>query len=350
LKKKKLFLLFGSISLALMLVALPFTGGCAPTPEEEVIPPEEEVVIEPTVLTMVTILPKSDRGMTQVHAFVEFIEEQSDGELVIDWLGGPEVIDMFAQAEAAQMGVVDIALTPGAFYLGLVPAAEVLGFSNLNNQEQRESGGYDLMLEYHKEAGLYYFGPGPFATEEVLDYFYRLLTVEVETPQDLAGLRLGDGFIGMSGFYALGAVPTVVDIVEAYTAMERGVIDGYSYSLEGITDWGWHEVCPYFINHGFETNDSALIMNLDKWNSLSESQQDMLAELVVDFEPQAIEISKQQRVDEKELLRELGVEFIEFSPADAEYWRDIFPTAHWDDFLSWEPDIGPELQELFWKE
>jgi TRAP-type C4-dicarboxylate transport system substrate-binding protein len=344
-KRKKLFLLFGSVSLALMLAAMPFAGGCAPPPEEE--------VTEPTVLTLVTFLYKGERSIVSYdfEGFVESVEQLSNGELIMEWLGGPEVIDPFGLAEAVHAGAVDIGLVPGGFYVGLVPVAEVTGFTNLSLTEQRETGAYDLLQEYYNEAGLYYLGPilaSP--PEAVLDYFYILLTEKVEKPQDLAGLRFGNGFTGAPGLRALGAVPVVIDFPEVYTGLERGVIDGVVYVIEGITDWGWQEICPYFINHGFESNDISLIMSLDKWNSLPESQQDTLMEAILDFETVAVEGSRQLRAEDKELLREAGVEFIEFSPADVEYFKAIFPSAHWDFFMRLHPDIGPELKEAFWKE
>lgn len=45
---------------------------------------------------------------------------------------------------------------------------------------------------------------------------------------------------GISSF-ALGATVVQTAPGEVYTALERGVVDGYGWSITGIFDLGWHE-------------------------------------------------------------------------------------------------------------
>ncbi len=38
---------------------------------------------------------------------------------------------------------------------------------------------------------------------------------------------------------------------EVYTALERGVVDGYGWPITGIFDLGWHEKTKYRVDPGF---------------------------------------------------------------------------------------------------
>ncbi len=59
---------------------------------------------------------------------------------------------------ALATGVIDILLTPGGFYVDLVPATKSMSVSMLTSQEERENSYYDLMVELHKEANIRYGG------------------------------------------------------------------------------------------------------------------------------------------------------------------------------------------------
>ena len=295
---------------------------------------------------MVTFVPEGDKLLNAFWPVVERINQRGGEELVLEYKGGPEAIGMFDQGEAVQRGVVDMAWVPGTFYPGVVPGVEALMFSNLTAEEQRASGGYDAILELHKQNGLYYLGHG---IPLIDDFFYIILNKKVERPQDLAGLRFGDGTIGVAGLEALGAVPVVTIFPEIYTAIERGVLDGSCYPVVGMVDWGWPEVAKYLINHGFECDDVLWTMNLDSWNSLPKHLQDLIMEEVIRMEGEGIAIYKQLEAEEKQVMQGLGVEFIEFSPADAEYYINLFAEADWDLHIERYPTLGPELKKVLWK-
>jgi TRAP-type mannitol/chloroaromatic compound transport system substrate-binding protein len=40
---------------------------------------------------------------------------------------------------------------------------------------------------------------------------------------------------------------------EVYTALERGVVDGYGWPTAGIFDLGWHEKTKFRVDPGFYT-------------------------------------------------------------------------------------------------
>ncbi len=66
---------------------------------------------------------------------------------------------------------------------------------------------------------------------------------------------------------------------EVYTAVERGVVDGFALSTVGmIVDAGLYEVTKYTIDHPFLNTNFVVIMNLDSWNRIPKNLQDLLRE------------------------------------------------------------------------
>ena len=70
-------------------------------------------------------------------------------------------------------------------------------------------------------------------------------------------------------FSALGATVMQTAPGEVYTALERGVVDGYGWPIGGIFDLNWQEKTKYRVDPGFYDAEVSLIVNLDAWKKLS---------------------------------------------------------------------------------
>ena len=70
--------------------------------------------------------------------------------------------------------------------------------------------------------------------------FHLYLTKPI-TKSDLTGLKLRITPVYREFFQALGATVVQTAPGEVYTALERGVVDGYGWPITGIFDLGWHE-------------------------------------------------------------------------------------------------------------
>ena len=68
------------------------------------------------------------------------INKQTEGELVIKVLGGPDVMPPPEQAEALRRGVIDCLMCPTEYYKHLLPEATVFHLGMLTAAEERESG------------------------------------------------------------------------------------------------------------------------------------------------------------------------------------------------------------------
>ena len=180
------------------------------------------VAAEEITMNAVTMTPKTHALSHGFKMFIDEINKEFEGEFQINWRGGPEVIQMFGQAEAARNGAIDIAFTDPSFYAGLVPAAKTRYFTNSDYNAVNASGYNDKIQEIHDGSGLFYLGAVP--ASEIKFLFY--LREPIESIEDLKGKRIRAFPTVQPMVEALGASPLVLPIGEIYTAMERGAIDG----------------------------------------------------------------------------------------------------------------------------
>ena len=334
-EKEKLLMLLSAICSALTLVIMPLMSAHA------------QPAKAPIKLSLVTFQPT---GTIKTKMFLEAIRrinERTKGELVIECKGGPEVIPGLDQPKAVQKGIIDMALTATTYYKALVPEAYLVLFSRVTSKREREAGFYDLLLDIHKKAGLFYFGRA-----EAVDVptFTMVSTVRVKAPSELAKHRLGISGPHIKAFpESLGMSLLLIPLPDSYTALERGLVDFYS------TPWHTHvsnklqEVCKYVIDHPYLAPNSVLIANLSTWEKLPKHLQklvqDTYFEVTDEQIPQYLKIVEEAR----QVMRNAGVEFVKFSPADATWFIENLYKTEIEASLKDAPQYGPKLMELLRK-
>lgn len=346
---KKLFL----IPLVILLVGGLIFGGCAapapapapvapaPGPEPTPVPgpaaPAPAPAAKPIVLKGVSFLPLFLTANASIIRYAETVNERANGELIIDWIGGPEAIPPPDQPEALRTGTVDMLMTCTPYYEAVLPEAVGLHLSEYTAIEERESGFHDLLVELHKEKmNAYYLG-----RTQIYAPFYMFTNFPVKKPQDLANYTCGGTALWMPFMRALDMVPVHTMVQDLYTSLERGVID--SYVLPGLTaeECGLVPVSKYLINHGFyETNNLTVTVNLDVWNQIPKHLQDLMNEVMIELEPWELEFWYTCNKEGLKRMRDAGVEFVEFSPEEGKWYRDLAYSSSWEDF---EAKVSPEM-------
>jgi TRAP-type mannitol/chloroaromatic compound transport system substrate-binding protein len=117
--------------------------------------------------------------------------------------------------------------------------------------ELRKNGGYDAM------AALYAQKMNAIFLARLVDNnpFHLYLNKPIEKA-DLTGLKLRITPVYRDFFQALGATVVQTAPGEVYTALERGVVDGYGWPITGVFDLGWNEKTKYRVDPGFYTPSS----------------------------------------------------------------------------------------------
>ena len=71
--------------------------------------------------------------------------------LQINFIGGPRAIPTFEVGNAVKTGVVDIAMSTGAFYTNVMPEADILKLAERPVVEQRKNGAFDYINKMWNE-------------------------------------------------------------------------------------------------------------------------------------------------------------------------------------------------------
>ncbi len=331
------------ISLVIASCAAPApTPAPAPAPAPKPAPaPAPAPKPAPITLKMLTFAPKYP-AMDMGFEWFDKVQERAKGELIIRYVGGPEVISGFDQIEAVRKGIVDLAFTPATYAKGIMPETMAHTLSEVAAPAHRETGFFDLMNEIYKKHNLYYIGniKSPAG-------FMIYPNVMLEKPEDLEGLKLRTSPLYVPLVEHWGGVPVSMPGGDIYTGMERGVLDGFCWTLSSkILSAAWFEVTQYFINHPFGEADLVILISLDTWNKLPTHLQtlmvDTMAELERDWEPKW----EQRKGELVAQFIDKGMEPIEFAPADAERYVRSYFDATWPGLVAKSPTYGPRLREL----
>ncbi|MEM6847652.1 MAG: TRAP transporter substrate-binding protein DctP [Pseudomonadota bacterium] len=234
-------------------------------------------VLAEETLTAVHAFPES---LIYTQSFLEFVENVNsagEGIVQIEVRGGPEAIGMFQQPDAVRDGIVDMVYTPGSFYAGTVPEKDALVASNLTAVETRANGGIDLYNQIHQEKmGVYFLGW--FDSNVSYNLWF------VNEPQLDAGGNLSVEGVKLRGnpvynaFFTNYLGASVIDLptTDVYAGLERGVVDATGWTQIGLSNLKWNDFINYRVEPNFFSTDLGVIVNLDKWNSLSQEAKDIL--------------------------------------------------------------------------
>lgn len=302
-----------------------------------------EVKAEPIVLKGMTPWTQDYASSQPFFMFQELVEERLGDKLKINYLGGPEVVPQFEQFEALRNGVADVILGAAAYYTAQVPEASAMLLARKSPQEQRESGYYDLMRQIHLEKGDVVYLSNLTGVPNV---GFRLYVNEKIEEPNLEGLKFRVSPVYVPLVNGLGGTPVNMPTTEIYTAIERGVVDGFGSTYVGIMDFALDEVTKYVIDVPFYSKDNAILMRAETWNSLPEDVRAELEEIAIEVENRMTEFVKEKVAKEDELLKDAGLEFITFDEADTQKYLDAAYDARWKDTKEKSPEYADKLREL----
>lgn len=298
---------------------------------------------EPIVLKATTMFPKNHLNNDPVPIYIDKVAKASKGRLKIDWLGGPEVVKGFDQPHAIKAGTIDMILYIAFGYCkSLMPEAEAQGLSELAVWEERKTGAFDLWSElFEKKLNAKYIG----RMHNLLP-FQVYTNKKVEKLEDFKGLKIRVMPLYIPFMKALGAAPVTIPPPEIYTAMERGVVDGFMWPNVGVISWGLQEVTKYVIRPGVFQMEPATLISMKKWETIPSDLQDILLEEIQDVE--FIGSMRNVMIMEKEdqIRKHAGMQDIILPTEEAKKFVKIAYDATWEAVIKNSPDYGPRLREL----
>lgn len=294
----------------------------------------------PIKLKASSFLPKNHPVAVKAHAWIDLVNSQMKGKVEVKYIGGPEVIPAMEQVEALRKGITNISFTAGAHYGTILPVANSLHLSQIMPWEERKSGYFDLMVKEHRKIGVKYVGRwfyGP---------FYMWLKKPIKSLSDLEGRRLRTHPVYDRFYKAIDITGVTVQTNEIYTALERGVIEGTSWPINGPREHGWIKFIKYIVNKPFYAkNNTVILMNLNTWNKMPKDVKTELDALTASFEREMVAYFENGIRKEWDLVMKAGVKSIELPPDDAKRFISKAYGAEWDNLAKKIPDLVPMLKK-----
>jgi len=164
----------------------------------------------------------------------------------------------------------------------------------------------------------------------------------------LSGLKIRVTPVYRDFFQSLGATVVQTAPGEVYTALERGVVDGYGWPIQGIFDLGWHEKTKYRVDPGFYNAEVSVLVNLDTWKKLDAAQKDVLNRNAIWLEGLAQENAARNVAEAKRQV-DAGLEVIAFTGEVGKQYLAKAYEVSWASIIAQSPEHGPKLKALLSK-
>jgi TRAP-type C4-dicarboxylate transport system substrate-binding protein len=294
-----------------------------------------------TTLRFVSAFPENSIYVKHVEPWIRKFNAEGKGLAQINFIGGPKAIPSFEVGNALRTGVIEMSLNTGAYYTNIMPEADALKLAQISVAAQRKNGAFDYVNRiWNEKANMVYL-----ARFVEFSPFHLYLTKKIEKP-DLSGLKIRITPVYRDFFQALGATIMQTPPGEIYTALERGVVDGYGWPIHGIFDANWQQHTKFRVDPGFYNTEVSILMNLDSWKKLSDQQRAFVQKQALALEARN-DFWKQYNEDEIKRQQQAGIQVVKFDAAANKAFLDRAYEVGWAGAIKASPQHGPKLRELF---
>lgn len=291
-----------------------------------------------------TFLPQVDNfWYPPIQKFLDTVNDKGKAHgLSINMVAaGGKGMSPFEMGNAVQSGVLDVIHLAGTFYNKIVPLSDAQKLSTISTAEERKNGTYAFLRPiYEQRMNAHYLGRWGEGVP-----FHIYINKKIESA-DLKGIKIRGTSVYQAFLEKLGGTLVLTPPAEAYTMVERGVVDGLGWPLWGIEAWGWHKVLKYRIEPGFYSSDISVLVNLDRWKKLSPAQQGVLTEAMIQMETDFPAFRDKNNDAARKVQSDAGMQIIKLPDAEAAKWVKTAIDAGWEDLMKKDPVNTPKIREL----
>ena len=299
---------------------------------------------EEVTLRAVSAFAEGTEFSKNFERFVEKVNADGKGLIKINYIGGPRAVPPFEVGNAVRTRVVDMANVTGAFYTNLMPEADGFKLNGKPMSEQRKNGTWEYMNQLHSQKLNSQYLARQFHNVP----FHIYLNKKIDKI-DFTGLKIRVTPVYRDVVEALGGAPISTAPGEVYTALERGVVDGYGWPITGIFDLGWHEKTKYRVDPGFYSAEVSILVNKAVWDRLTDAQRSVLRKAGGQAENDAAAIFAEENAKDTKRQADAGIQTIKLDGAAGKAYHDKAYEAGWAGVLRQSPQHGAKLKEFFAK-
>ena len=267
-------------TLVICLLAL-FLGACAPQQDESSTDLQYAQYAQPLEWKLVTSWPKNFPGLgTAPEKLAVLVDEMSAGRLKIKVYGAGELIQALEVFDTVSSGAAELGHSAAYYWQGKVPVAAFFstvpfGMNAMEmNSWLHHGGGLELWRELYEPFNLIPFAAGNSGVQ-MAGWFNK----EINSLDDLQGLKMRIPGLGGKVLAQIGGVPDNLPGPEIYTALQTGVIDATEWvGPANDLAFALHDIANYYYYPGWHEPGTTLelIVNKDAWESLPSDLQRIL--------------------------------------------------------------------------
>lgn len=342
-KKKTLM----SLLVSTMLIGTVTLFGCG-AQEETPAEPESNEVINITFSHNQPVGTPEDIG---ANAMKDKLEELLGDRVHIELYPAQQLGNLREQAEATQMGEINITMQPISTITPFVDDIKVIDFPYILPADREQiftvldgEVGQEALdrLSQNGFKGLGFWFEG-----------YKLFTTkskEIHSPADFQGMRIRvmESPLLIAQYENWGATAVPIAYNELYSALEQGVIDGQENPIQTIEANKYYEVQGNVIQSYHGTMTYLLLANNDWFNGLPEDVQAAIIEAEKYGREESRKAYAEMEAQYIQAVQDSGVNYYELTPEEiAAFKESVAPVYESQATTDWQKEYVEKLQAAF---
>lgn len=233
----------------------------------------------PIKLTYSNFFPPGHIQSKLAEAWCQEVEKRTNGQVVVEYFPGQTLTKAKQVYDGVVEGISDVGFSVLAYTRGRFPVISAvdlpLGYTSGMVATKVVNAVYEKFqpkeLMDTKVMYLHAHGPGLIHTKGKA----------VRKMEDMKGLKFRGHGTSALVVKALGGTPVPKPMPETYQMLQKGVVDGAVYPFEANKGWKLGEVTDYCTADfsAAYTTSFFVVMNKDKWNSLSADNQKIIEQI-----------------------------------------------------------------------
>ena len=217
-------------------------------------------------------------SVNATRPWVRRVEEATKGRVKIEIFHGQTLAKGPDIWNAVKTGVADMGWCFHGYWPDMTPLSDVITLPSLPIKSSEKASEVLWKLyekfpairnEYRDVHVLQLWASSP--------YFLITTKKQVKTMEDMKGMKIRVvGGPPTEQMKALGAVPTLIPMPDAYLAMDKGVIDGMGAPWEAIHGYRLYEIAKYYTLVPLSAVYFSLSFNKQKWEGLPKDIQEAI--------------------------------------------------------------------------
>jgi TRAP-type C4-dicarboxylate transport system substrate-binding protein len=298
------------------------------------------VLAQEVTLRAVTSFAEGTQFSRNFERFIAKVNADGKGQVQINYIGGPRAMPPFEVGNAVRTKVVDIANVTGAFYTNLMPEADGLKLISKPMSEQRKNGTWAFIDQLHQQKLNAHYLARQFHNVP----FHIYMNKKIDK-LDLTGLKIRVTPVYKDVVEAFGGTTVTTAPGEVYTALERGVVDGYGWPITGIFDLGWEKVTKFRLEPAFYSVEVGVLVNNDVWKGLSAAQKKVLNDAALWLE--GLDVENEALIKaERDKQAAAGIAPIDLGAEQSKAFLAKANEVGWASVIKRSPENGAKLRQL----